>query len=152
MLVVLFTTIYLNIKKVTYVTQANLLITIGLAAITLIFLTLPKERRLIYQIVALILVATDMSINVVASLNNISYVSQSEFGKYTQVLDNAVNKIKASNNRFYRIGKTFTRTKDDPMQAAYNGADHFSSTFESIIPNFFGSIGQPDGDLSLIHI
>lgn len=146
LLVGLFTTIYLNIKKVTYVTQANLLITIGLAAITLIFLTLPKERRLIYQIVALILVATDMSINVVASLNNISYVSQSEFGKYTQVLDNAVNKIKASNNRFYRIGKTFTRTKDDPMQAAYNGADHFSSTFESIIPNFFGSIGQPDGD------
>jgi len=146
LLVALFTTVYLNIKKVTFVTQANLLITIGLAAVTLIFLILPKQHRIIYQIVALVLVATDMSINAYASLNSISYVSQSEFGKYTTVLDNAVNKIKASNSGFYRIGKTFTRTKDDPMQAAYNGADHFSSTFESIIPNFFGSIGQPDGD------
>ena len=82
----------------------------------------------------------------VASLNNISYVSQSEFGNYTAALDKTVNQIKASDNSFYRVGKTFTRTKDDPMQAAYNGADHFSSTFESIIPNFFGSIGQPDGD------
>lgn len=144
--VALFTTVYLNIKHVSYVTEANLLITIGLAAVTLIFLVLPKPNPTVYQIVALFLVASDMTINAVASLNNISYVSQAEFGKYTTVLDQAVNKIKASNSNFYRIGKTFTRTKDDPMQAAYNGADHFSSTFESIIPNFFGSIGQPDGD------
>lgn len=142
----LFTTVYLNIKHVTYVTQSNLLITIGLAAVTLIVLLIPKPQLQIYRIIALLLVAVDMSVNAVASLNNLSYVSQSEFGNYTNVLDQTVNQIKASNSGFYRIGKTFTRTKDDPMQAAYNGADHFSSTFESIIPNFFGSIGQPDGD------
>lgn len=142
----LFGTVYLNIKHVTYVTQANLLITIALAAVTLIFLLVPKPRIQLYQIIALLIVSVDMSINAVASLNNLSYVSQGEFGNYTKVLDQTVNQIKASNSGFYRIGKTFTRTKDDPMQAAYNGADHFSSTFESIIPNFFGSIGQPDGD------
>ncbi|CAJ1227536.1 YfhO family protein [Lactiplantibacillus xiangfangensis] len=142
----IFGTVYLNIKHVTYVTQANLLITIALAAVTLIFLLVPKPRIQLYQIIALLIVAVDMSINAVASLNNLSYVSQDEFGNYTKVLDQTVNQIKASNSGFYRIGKTFTRTKDDPMQAAYNGADHFSSTFESIIPNFFGSIGQPDGD------
>lgn len=142
----IFGTVYLNIKHVTYVTQANLLITIALAAVTLIFLLVPKPRIQLYQIIALLIVAVDMSINAVASLNNLSYVSQGEFGNYTKVLDQTVNQIKTSNSGFYRIGKTFTRTKDDPMQAAYNGADHFSSTFESIIPNFFGSIGQPDGD------
>ncbi|BDZ30756.1 YfhO family protein [Lactiplantibacillus sp. WILCCON 0030] len=142
----LFTTVYLNLKHVTYINVPNLLITIGLAAITLVLLLVPKQNRIIYHLVALILVATDMSVNVVASLNNISYVSQAEFGKYTTALDQTVNQIKASDQQFYRVGKTFTRTKDDPMQAAYNGADHFSSTFESIIPNFFGSIGQPDGD------
>jgi len=142
----LFGTVYLNLKHVSYINVPNLLITIGLAAVSLILLLAPKQNRMIYHLIALLLVATDMSINVVASLNNISYVSQSEFGNYTAALDKTVNQIKASDNHFYRVGKTFTRTKDDPMQAAYNGADHFSSTFESIIPNFFGSIGQPDGD------
>lgn len=142
----LFTTVYLNIKHVTYINVPNLLITIGLAAVSLVLLLVPKQNRIIYHLIALLLVATDMGVNVVASLNNISYVSQDEFGKYTAALDKTVNQIKDSDSSFYRIGKTFTRTKDDPMQAAYNGADHFSSTFESIIPNFFGSIGQPDGD------
>ncbi|AVK62898.1 hypothetical protein C5Z26_01630 [Lactobacillus sp. CBA3606] len=146
LLIGLFTTVYLNMKHVTYVTQANLVITIGLAAITLILLIVPKHHLGLYQAIALLLVATDMMINASASLGNLSYVSQAEFGNYTTALDRTVNKIKASDSHFYRIGKTFTRTKDDPMQAAYNGADHFSSTFESIIPNFFGSIGQPDGD------
>ena len=142
----LFGTVYLNLKHVSYINLPNLLITIGLAAVSLVLLLVPKQNRMIYHLIALLLVATDMSINVVASLNNISYVSQSEFGNYTAALDKTVNQIKASDSSFYRVGKTFTRTKDDPMQAAYNGADHFSSTFESIIPNFFGSIGQPDGD------
>jgi len=143
----LFITVALNLKHVTYVNVANLLITVALAAITLILLVLPKTYpKWIYQVVALLLVATDMSINAVASLNNLSYVSQAEFGQYTEALDTTVNGIKKHDGSFYRIGKTFTRTKDDPLQAAYNGADHFSSTFESIIPNFFGSIGQPDGD------
>jgi len=140
-------TVALNLKHVSYVDAANLMITVGLAAISLVLLVLPKERRLwLYQVVALLLVATDMTINAVASLNNISYVSQAEFGQYTQALDTTVSGIQKQDHNFYRIGKTFTRTKDDPLQAAYNGADHFSSTFESIIPNFFGSIGQPDGD------
>lgn len=141
-----FTTVYLNLKHVSFVTKANLMITIGLAAVTLIFLLVGKQRRRIYQVIALLLVTVDMGINAFASLNNLSYVSQAEFGNYTSALNQSVAKIKANDSSFYRIGKTFTRTKDDPMQAAYNGADHFSSTFEKIIPNFFGSIGQPDGD------
>ncbi|ETY74496.1 YfhO family protein [Lactiplantibacillus fabifermentans] len=149
MLVILtgiFGTVYLNLKHVSYVTTANLAITIGLAGVSLVLLLVPKRNALIYQIIALLLVAVDMTTYAVSSLNNISYVSQSEFGNYTSILDKTVKKIQSSNSGFYRIGKTFTRTKDDPMQASYNGADHFSSTFESIIPNFFGSIGQPDGD------
>ncbi|VDG31274.1 hypothetical protein [Lactobacillus sp. CBA3605] [Lactiplantibacillus mudanjiangensis] len=143
----MFITVALNIKHVTYVSMGNIGITAGLAAISLVLLVAPKRRYLqLYQIVALVLVTTDMTTNAVASLNNISYVSQSEFGDYTQILDKTVSGIQSSNSGFYRIGKTFTRTKDDPLQANYNGGDHFSSTFESIIPNFFGSIGQPDGD------
>lgn len=49
-------------------------------------------------------------------------------------------------NGFYRIGQTFMRTKDDPMQADYYSGSHFGSTLEPSIPAFMGSIGQPDGD------
>lgn len=38
------------------------------------------------------------------------------------------------------------------MQVVYNGVDYFSLIFESIIFNFFGLIGQLDGDGVVVYI
>ena len=88
----------------------------------------------------------DVSTSAYTALNNISYVSQAEFGNYTSKLDAAVNTNKKGDQGLYRIAKDFMRTKDDPFQADYNAADHFSSTMEPSVSSFGGSIGQPAGD------
>lgn len=99
-----------------------------------------------YDLLLVVLMCADVSVSAYASLDNIAYVSQGEFASYTKQLDHAANYVKNRDHGFYRVGKNFMRTKDDPMQGDYYGGDHFSSNLEPQIPAFYGAIGQPDGD------
>ncbi|UQS86682.1 YfhO family protein [Nicoliella spurrieriana] len=138
--------ITLNIKRFSnFLTVEN--VSIGLILMVAAILLVFWVRNTQYSAIAiLILVCGEMSYNVFSSLNNISYVTNPNYVNYTQNLKEPVERIQASDSSFYRIGKTFYRTKDDPFEASYNGGDHFSSTFETATPKFFENIGQPDGD------
>ncbi|MEJ1299425.1 YfhO family protein [Latilactobacillus sakei] len=89
-----------------------------------------------------------MTANAVLSLNQISYVSQKDYADYTEQLQSAVAAV-PNKVPFQRIGKTFMRTKNDPMQANYFGGSHFNSMLEPSYPKFMGSIGEPVGDGSV---
>ncbi|KRO08265.1 hypothetical protein IV59_GL001259 [Paucilactobacillus hokkaidonensis] len=137
----------LNLSSFTYLTWGQLLISIGMCVVGLIWLTIPRYHApILYDLVFFLLVGSEVVTNAYTSLNNISYVTQSDFGNYTTQLNKTVKTIQKKDTGFYRIGQTFMRTKDDPMQADYNGGSHFGSTLEPSIPSFMGSIGQPDGD------
>lgn len=137
----------LNLSSFSYLSNDQLLISVGFSFIGLVWLSIPRYYSpILYDTLFFMLTILEISTNAFTSLNNISYVSQSDFGDFTTQLNKTVNSIKQKDNGFYRIGKTFMRTKDDPMQADYNGASHFGSTLEPSIPSFMGSIGQPDGD------
>lgn len=137
----------LNMSSFSYITDSQLLISIGFSFVGIVWLCIPRYYSpFLYDGLFVMLATFEMATNAYTSLNNISYVSQSDFGDYTTELDKAVNKIKKSDRGFYRIGKTFMRTKDDTMQADYDGGSHFGSTLEPSIPSFYGSIGEPDGD------
>lgn len=137
----------LNLSSFSYLSNSQLLINLGFSLVALIWLCIPRGYSpVLYDLLLVMLATFEVATNAYTSLNNISYVSQADFGDYTTQLDKTVNRIKQQDDGFYRIGKTFMRTKDDPMQADYNGASHFGSTLEPSIPSFFGSIGQPDGD------
>lgn len=137
----------LNLSSFTYLSLNQLLISIGMCAIALIWLLIPRYHApLLYDLVFILLVGCESMTNAYTSLNNISYVSQSDFGDYTTQLNKSVKDIEKKASGFYRIGQTFMRTKDDPMQDDYYGGSHFGSTLEPSIPSFMGSIGQPDGD------
>ncbi|MBW1605672.1 YfhO family protein [Lactobacillus sp. Sy-1] len=136
----------LNFKRFTnFLTVENVSIGIILmiAAILLLFWV---RHNSYFTVAILILTCGEMGYNVFSSLNNISYVTNPNYVDYTTNLKQPVDRIKAADSSFYRIGKTFYRTKDDPFQASYNGGDHFSSTFETATPQFMENIGQPDGD------
>lgn len=92
-----------------------------------------------------VLVVLELSTNVFLSLKNISYVSQSDYGNYTRELQRLVNQIKSKDSGFYRIGKNFLRTKDDPFQTGFNGGSVFSSTLEKNTASFMKNIGTPSG-------
>ena len=67
------------------------------------------------------------------------------------LLIKSVEKLKKHDPGFYRVAKTFMRTKDDPFQADFNSGDHFGSTLEPPIPAFMGAIGSQMG-MALLRI
>lgn len=135
------------VHQVSFLNVQMLILGLVLAVITLITFRLDRSSSPAwYDLLLVVLMCADVSVSAYASLDNIAYVSQSEFASYTKQLDHAANYIKGHDHGFYRIGKNFMRTKDDPMQGDYYGGDHFSSNLEPQIPAFYGAIGQPDGD------
>lgn len=135
------------VGRVNYITENQLWIGAGFAAIAVVILALRRSNAPELTDTLIILLAVcDVSTSAFTALNNLSYVSQAEFGNYTTVLDSSVKTIKNRDSGLYRIAKDFMRTKDDPFQADYNAADHFGSTMEPSVSNFVGSIGQPAGD------
>lgn len=135
------------IHRVSFLNNQMLILGLLLAVITLFTFRLKRSTSPAwYDLLLVVLMCADVAVNAYASLDNIAYVTQPEFASYTKQIDNAATQIKKSDHGFYRIGKNFMRTKDDPMQADYYGGDHFSSNLEPEIPAFYGAVGQPDGD------
>lgn len=62
-----------------------------------------------------------MTLNVVFTLNQLSYVSHSDYHTYTESLRAAAAKIPSSDQDFYRVGKTVLRTKMMPCKSATTG-------------------------------
>lgn len=94
----------------------------------------------------ILLACVDVSVSAILSLNQISYVSQADYGNYTTQLQKSIKKLKAADQSFYRVAKSYSRTKDDPFQADFYSGDHFGSTLEPSISKFMTLIGQPAGD------
>ncbi|MHA8111029.1 YfhO family protein [Lactobacillaceae bacterium Melli_B4] len=140
--------IFLTVNMKTFqsfLTVENMVVgTILMVATIILLFWVPRSNY--FTVALIILVSGEMGYNVFSSLNNISYVTNPNYVEYTRNLKRPVDQLKQVDDNFYRLGKTFYRTKDDPFQASYNGGDHFSSTFEKATPQFMENIGQPDGD------
>jgi uncharacterized membrane protein YfhO len=95
--------------------------------------------------------ALDASINAIWSLNRISYVSQSEFAKYSAAARKASNLIQT--NEFTRIGTNYARTKNDAIQIGYNGGASFNSNLETNMLDAMTALGQPttSGNVSYMN-
>lgn len=137
-----------NLKHFNYLNTTAVRLSLLFSLLALILLAFKANPSPLLPFTLLLLVVVEMGTNAILSLNQISYVTQSDYADYTAVLKKAVNQVKTHTTPtdFYRLEKTFMRTKNDAMEANYNSASHFSSTFESKIPNFMGQIGQPAGD------
>lgn len=95
----------------------------------------------------LAIVAVELSINSIFILGELNYVNQAKFRDYTSVLAAAVEPVRQEDsNDFYRIHKTFMRTKNEAFYEHYDGMDHFGSTIEAHIPELYGYLGLPDGN------
>lgn len=147
MILVLTFVLYFVQQHVSYIETAEVFIELGFLLIGLCLLMFNYQQfpRLIDTLFCMLIIV-DVATNAYVSLNQISYVSQAEFGNYTTALNAGVKKIKSHGSGFYRVGKNFMRTKDDPFQSDFYSADHFGSTMEPNISHFMGAIGNPEGD------
>ncbi|WP_051999873.1 YfhO family protein [Schleiferilactobacillus shenzhenensis] len=117
----------------------------GAAAVFLLFTHDHRYRW--WPLAFLLLGSLEMITNGVLSLNQLSYISQSDYANYTNNLQTAIDKLQAvAPENFYRVGKTFERTKDDAMQTDYFGGSHFNSMMEPRQPALYDRLGLPAGD------
>ncbi|MCH3923073.1 YfhO family protein [Limosilactobacillus sp.] len=133
--------------NLSYLSTSQRMIGLGFVVIALATLVLARRNSpRLYDLLLILVITCDVATSAFTSLNKIAYVSQNEFGQYTSQLNQASHQLKKKDTGFYRVAKTFMRTKDDPMQSDFYSADHFGSTLEPLQPSFLGAIGQPAGD------
>ena len=136
----------LNLKHFKFLQLNQVLLGLFFVVMALILTTLPIKNYWIYPLMFFVIGVTEVAANAFTSLNNISYVSQSEYGNYTNELQRLVNRVQKKDQSFYRMGKTFMRTKGDAFQTGFNGGGVFSSVLPKAVPTFYGNTGNPDGD------
>lgn len=127
-----------------YLTTHNILLTMIFAFILILLFETNSMTWHYKEIVLVMVVVIDLFINGVQIIQQMSYVDQSKYQDYTQLLVETTTPLKPSQNEFYRIHKNFARTKDEAFFAHYYGLDNFSSTIEAATNSLFGYLGLPE--------
>ena len=143
--------LYVLEQDFSFLEPIQVLVTTLLLVLVLVLLLLKdmKYRWLPYTLVTIAVV--EMSANATIDLARLGYVDMAPFNNYQTVLDDFIEPIRPQENEFYRIEKTFQRSKNDSFQANYPSASHFSSTFETEVPTLFGRLGFPESSFVISY-
>lgn len=131
-------------QHVSYINHRTIAIFAGLFLITLALLLFQSSDRLRLPLLFLVTLGS-LTVNVYATLNHFSYLTNTEYQRAIQSLQGADKTLK-QDKTWYRVAQTFQRTRGDAMMFNYNSGAHFSSSISKSTPTFFGYFGQPDGD------
>lgn len=136
--------VHKHLKDYTALAPFQLELALVFLMISTLFL-LFKQYQPKFTYFASIILIIELTTNLVLSLNQMSYLKQSEFSHYTQNIQSVAKSLPKSELP-YRVGKTFMRTKNDPMQADFFGLTHFNSMLEPKYHQLMSAIGNPAGD------
>nr|WP_319218839.1 YfhO family protein [uncultured Trichococcus sp.] len=145
------TAIYVLKKDFEFLEPVQVLITAVISVLVLALLMLRDKPRKWLTYALLFVITAEMTANAAIDLFRLGYVKQDEFADYQTNLNTMLAEVRTPADTFYRIEKTFQRSKNDSFQANYAGINHFSSTFEKEIPALFGSLGFPDGNGFIVY-
>ncbi|MDO4680103.1 MAG: YfhO family protein [Aerococcus sp.] len=146
--VVSFGLLYWQRDHYSYLTVWQLLISgmLYLGVIGLLYLKhVPSYRGWSHALLTC-LVLSELGINHLWTLNSLSYLDQKSFTSFISETTPLINQWKPDSNTFYRMTKTFQRTKNDAFQLNYYDLNHFNSTLERNASVFFDRLGQPTSD------
>ncbi|AYM02183.1 hypothetical protein D8911_03945 [Levilactobacillus brevis] len=135
----------LNLSEFSFLKKYQILLGTIFLLIALILAILPIKKKLIYLLVFFSVGVAEVTMNAYISLNSLVYTPQSQYSYYTKTLQGLVNKVQKQDSGFYRIGKTFVRTRGDAFQTGFKGGDVFSSVIPKEMTDFYGHLGSPDG-------
>lgn len=138
--------LYYRLPKLNFLDQNQLIIGSCFFLLLLLMMTLENHNRY-WQILLGITVIAEVTCGTVLTLNNFSYLSNTEYQTYIRNLNDITEPLKQpQKHTFFRVGQSFARTKGDPFQGQYNGASTFSSALEYQQSRYMALIGQPEGD------
>lgn len=144
--IVAFSMYYYVYNEYDFLNAINIFVSLIVFLGLLIVLQLDFLYKSFRYILLLAVVTVELTANASLILSDLNYVADSKFNDYVATLDESLTHLRHDETEFYRINKTYQRTKDEAMYAHYNGLDHFGSTIEAHVPELFGYLGLPDGN------
>lgn len=135
--------------KFDYLTASNIIITGLLGVVTLMILWLDNHSQPLDRIkcgLLFLVMVVEIFVNATNSLKNISYLSVQDYTLPSTALKADSTYLHHHDSSWYRVAQTYERTKNDGLAHNLNAGSYFSSALEKSIPDFYGQIGQPDGD------
>src|SRR5699024_6932118 len=130
-----------NLKQFDYLTIYQVLATC-LIFLVLLLLLYYKERIFpFWTLLLVILTIGELGANAGITFSRLGHVRHDQYAYETEAIRAFSEEMKQTGTGFYRMEKTFLRSKNDSHQAQYNGVTHFSSTFEQTMPEFFKHLG-----------
>lgn len=94
------------------------------------------------------LVGIEVTINLIFSLNEISYQNNFAYSNTTSNLTKAVDYLYQKDTSVFRIEKNFDRSENDSMSNNYYGVGHFNSISDSKTITFLRALGLKNNDNS----
>lgn len=137
--------LYFRLDILNFLTLNQLLVGNAFFILILALHALSHRSRWWLGILSLLVIA-EMTVSTVWTLNNFSYLTNTEYQTYIKSLNKITQHLPSQKDNFYRVAQSFQRTKGDPLQGNYNGASTFSSALEHQQSDFMAAIGQPEGD------
>lgn len=142
----LFSSYFLWINEYGFLDELKIVLSLAFFLLIVIVIQLNQFTPSTRNTILLAIVTAELFSNAIIVLSDINYVQQSKFEDYTQTLNEGLVDVRQNDEEFYRINKTFMRTKNEAMYTHYNGMDHFGSTIEAHVPELYGYLGLPDGN------
>ena len=137
-------------KEFTFLTAEQLQFSALLFGIVWLILFFGKQRLWMWAALSL-LTFTELGINTYFSQEDLNFADTYKFENALNVLDEAIEPIRPDDNNFYRISKTFYRSKNDPFTFNYPGLTNFSSNLETSTRELFERLGNNAVDASTIY-
>ena len=135
-----------KIQEFDYLSVTTVIVSFVLfVGVTALLIMATDFDRLIY-ILLLMITMSEVFANSVITVSSISYLKQDDFADYITEIKPEIAAYAPGENEFYRMTKTFQRTKNDAMQLGYYDLNHFNSTMERNTTQLFKQLGQPMSD------
>lgn len=139
----------LNIHQKEFLNQTNIILTILFllcSLLTILFFNYKWIPVIFFGIVGL-----EVSINLLASLDNISYQKNFDYANFTSNVSQTTTYLHKYDSGLYRTEKTFTRSDDDPFSNNYYGVSNFNSISDRAAINLADYLGLENNDNSFTN-
>ncbi len=137
-------------KEFTFLTAEQLQFSALLFGMVWLILFFGKQSLWMWVALSL-LTFTELGINTYYSQEDLNFADTYKFENALNVLDEAIEPIRPDENNFYRISKTFYRSRNDPFTFNYPGLTNFSSNLETSTRDLFERLGNNAVDASTFY-
>ena len=138
------------VKEYSFLTTEQMQVSVFIFGAVWLIYFFAKNHKLKWALL-LILSFSELSANAYLSQNRLNHNNAYKFENALSVIGQAIDKVRPPENDFYRISKTFYRSKNDPMTFNYPGMTNFASSLEGTTRDLFENLGNSGIDAAIYY-